>query len=886
MISIKNSLGIQPLFKGYYGQKTYNTNTTYGQDYASSSDAMTSYGKALVRSPDVELSELWDKINATSDSDTISIEDAAKEFSVLNTTTKKKTDSILACTFETDKPEVVINKKSLLLLKELLLSEGNVPKVEDVIRTCLDEKTQTFNPRKYDSMFNANGKVKISAKLKTRPQNFSKELRDAKMQRRMQIHAVVEKMAAPKKAVEFKDSDYFVPLNEQQDSLISDLDKIENVPDDLKKSIQKSVYQNDFNIRKIYTDYYSLLNECKSLDDVRDFYPELELPKKPEQDGYNAGDSIRERLLKEDFDSVVINVLKKGHIDLRPKGDMYVELENSKSTTYTSMYNAGFHIGMPSQDLLNLLDKGDALTSKYSNVPKPDDKEMKRIANKQAVRTSNIWSDYVEMTRTTWLPIRLIKNKRIKPKQSAYKTTNMVNAYLYNLYKSDKNADYPANPLEQYNDENGLNREMRSIVNSAYWTRYKKEDEFINDPEFIDFQAKFDKKAIGESFEHLENNYTKAFFSKYWTPERVADLKQGMQNAYDMIYEKIALCEQINPKTVTNDDVNDLIEADLSEDVAPNIDEQEYADLKYMTYSIQNKDLKERCQSCIENPDGVDSTYFGTVYRIMVDSKEDEVLNEDKALFLLSLHDKYLNQVINSDVTQSEEEYVKSSLEPYRQQDGSYDYKKASMDSGAELSYFNAATRLTEHGEDEFNTLVEDKFIFGNNMDYKGANKVIGYYENIPETFKPKFISLFKASQKMPPEKLDKELGVFHDKISSWNYDNDEVLIMDRDKIPQKVVITREAKQELWNATGENIELFDHFLNKFYSGAQNRTGKKAGQGIKTVPGSGYDAEIKIMGVGGSLRMLSRPVTEEDMAKYNTGDGVNVKYVFDTCDGHL
>ena len=41
-----------------------------------------------------------------------------------------------------------------------------------------------------------------------------------------------------------------------------------------------------------------------------------------------------------------------------------------------------------------------------------------------------------------------------------------------------------------------------------------------------------------------------------------------------------------------------------------------------------------------------------------------------------------------------------------------------------------------------------------------------------------------------------------------------------------------------------------------------------------------------MGAGGNLRMYSRPVTDEDKQKYETNDGVNLKYVFDTCGDHL
>ena len=57
-------------------------------------------------------------------------------------------------------------------------------------------------------------------------------------------------------------------------------------------------------------------------------------------------------------------------------------------------------------------------------------------------------------------------------------------------------------------------------------------------------------------------------------------------------------------------------------------------------------------------------------------------------------------------------------------------------------------------------------------------------------------------------------------------------------------------------------------------------------GIKTVAGKDFDAEIKILGNGGRLRMYSRPISSYDQVKYSSDDGINVKYIFDTYYNHL
>ena len=366
-----------------------------------------------------------------------------------------------------------------------------------------------------------------------------------------------------------------------------------------------------------------------------------------------------------------------------------------------------------------------------------------------------------------------------------------------------------------------------------------------------------------------------------------------MQNAYDMIYEKVILNEQITSKEdikkqVTYKDVDELLEEDLSMDTDSlgSIDEDKYSKMKYRVSLIKNKELKERCLSCVDDTNQVDSEYFDSMYNILDKSTDEYGLDEDKALAHVYIHDKYLNQLLNTMSSETEDDFAKKELASYENNLGDYDYERYLRDTKSEAKYFQSAAKLLADGESEFNDLIENKFIFENNADYNGANTVIGYYESIPDVFKPSFIKQLGDSIDKPASDVVDDLSQAHEKISSWNYENDEVLVMDKDKIPQKVVITHNAKENLLNMVGGNLNTFDAYLKKFYSAAQIRTGNRAGQGVKTVQGSGYDAEIKIMGAGGNLRMYSRPVTDEDKQKYETNDGINLKYVFDICGDHL
>ena len=507
------------------------------------------------------------------------------------------------------------------------------------------------------------------------------------------------------------------------------------------------------------------------------------------------------------------------------------------------------------------------------------------MANKHAIRTSKVWSDYSEMTSSEWLPVRLIKHKRKHPEESQYSTDKMVNTYLTYLYNKNPDREYPANPLEKFDDKNYLSKGMKNVINGTYWARYSKRDEaYANNSDFQDFKSKFDTDAMAKSFEHIENNYTNSFFHKYWTPERVETLKNEMQPAYDLIYEKIALKEQVQPKVVTNDDVNELIEDYSGIDDSDKVSDEEISKFKYMTSNIQDNGLKERCQSCVSDVGLIDKAYFDSTNNIIEKSFEDGKLNENKAIVLLSTHDKYLNYVLNHDDDISEEDFIKKTLSPYKKgNDYDYDYAKQSME--AEDKYYNLYEKLDSNGDNEFNDMIAEQYILQDKPDYKTANILISCYQSIPELFKGKFITEY---QKQPKDKSDltvDKMTKLHQKIMSWNFDKDEEIIMDKDKFPQKVVITQKAKQELWDATGENIDLFDSFINKFYNAAQTRTGDKGGQGIKKVKSKPF-YEIKILGNGGGLRMYTRDITPEDEQKYSKNDGINLKYIFDTCDGHL
>jgi len=897
MISV-NQQKFNPIFCGKRNYDSVNSENGEPKYYNSqtsdfqASDAMTSYGKALL-TPHVpsEYELTCMKLMEASDDEVISLEDAVNEVKNFKCKNGKKTDYILACAFENDDSNLIINKKALLTIKAEVLSGAPPAKLEDAIRTCLDEKTMTYDSQKYDTIFDMKGRVRINARLKPRPKNYNSNLRDAKAQRRLLVQNMVEKECpAFNVPNDFKVSSLFVPLSSYRNDLKEEINKIENLPDDLRKTMHNSVEKNDFNLRKVYTDYYSLLNECKTIEDVKELYPHLQIPEKPVWNAppSKANKLLRERLANCNYDRVAIELLKKGHIDMCPKQDIRVDLVTSGPTNYPSLQRAGFEFDYPSVEVRDLLDKSDRVCSKFLNIPDYSEEEMDNIIIKQAKRTSGFWSDYNNMTRSSWLPIRLIKNKRMYPKNSEYSTDKLVNTYLYQLYKYDKNADYSSNPLEGFNEKEYLTKSMKRRVDSIYLSRYNKEDANIKDMNFIDFASKFDKQAIGETIEGMEDKYTRMFFRSYWNKARKDSLKDAMQIASDLVYEKKLLKEDMTPKIITDKDVDDLINADLDNIPKDNIDAEKLSKYKFMISGIQDKDLKERCLSCISNPDIVDETYFNYMYQIVESSSDDNGLNEDKAIVLIKMHDDYMNEILKDEYESVEEDFVEMKLSKYKSINGEIDYSKVRAEFDEETKYFTNADRLMAQGYDEFNKIIEDKFILNNDLDYKNANKVINMWTSIPERFKGKFVSTLAQNIEESPKTLVSKLSGLHEMVSSWNFDKDDIIIMDANIIPQKVVITSNAKEEMFNGVGENMKLFDSYLTKFRNAATRRTGDKKGQGIKETPyDDKSDAEIKIMGDnGGGFRLFARYANEDDKRKYTTSDGISVKYVFDNFDDHL
>lgn len=864
------------------------------------SDAITSYGKALISFGASEIqkeekdtyTKFVERFLATTDTDTITLDDAVKELNgVEGLSPVRKINFIMDAAFEIDKPDLIINKKALMILKDAAINKDIPPRFEDAIKASLDESDFSFDSEKFHNMFNYNGKIKISANTRHRSHDFWRYRTFVAQRQSAAASAVYANQPDEVNDIAIKQKDLFTPLASIRQDLTADLDGLKEsgeVSADLYNTIKTAIQQNNFNIKEVYNSHYALLNDCKTLEEVKALYPEIEFPDRPVHDNKKSVRTLQNRLAQEDFDKISLDIIKRFYLGFENKNCFVVELEKSPPPTWATLEKAGFHYSMPADNLKKFLEKCGNVLAKYDAISSMSEEQIEKSVNKHAIRNSKVWADYQEMTSGRWFPVRLIKYNRTHPDSSKYATPKLVDTYLHMLYDRNPDKTYSPNPLENFDKVNYLFPQMAGIINVVYRNKFKEtqENKLPDSVEFTEFKKQFDTEAIGKSIEHLEKVYTGAFFSGYWNKDRVNALKAELQKSYSLAYEKLDLKTPQKTKQVTDEDVMKLVNEDLEQPLPPQVDEKEISKFKYLVSQIENNDLKTRCASVIQDGENVEKEYFDTINNILKKSQTTNGINENKALALLQLHDEYLNQIITSGTVESEDEFAENRLSSYKLNDNDYDYTKYLKDTKSEVLYKTVSSRLLENGDGDFYTMLENKFVSNNNPDYDNANRIISFYENIPEIFKGKFINEIKSTDKIKTEKFIANLEELYEKISSWNFDEDEIIVMDEDKIPQKVVITHNAKMQLLEMTGRDLRKFDNYLKKFYAAAHTRTGKTSGQGIKSIPGSGYDAEIKIMGEGGAIRMYTRPITDFDRNRYETGDGINLKYVFDTCNAHL
>lgn len=873
------------------------------------SDAMSSYGKAvlknktkLLKTPkdyEEEMKILLKKFSKTGEMDTITLENAVKELDMLDISEGQKADILLSCAFQTKANETIISRPALYTAKYVILDcGGKIPnKLDKAIKTAIYDEGKVFDSDYFYSLFQRDTwTLKRTAKLKKSPTGSS-EMAHYNMARKGEVYEALRGYSTKRTAVKITIKDVFTPLDEVGEYLSSKLDTLINegviIPNDLKESMKKALSEYNFDLKKVYADYYSLLKECKTLEDVKAFYPELKFPTELIKKEFNTNSKIdlSIRMQQGGIDKPVIEALQKLHTEFSPAGKTFIHIDGSTSTNVTNFKRAGYELSEPDERIMDFLKECETTQLKYRKISKMSPDTLEPLIEKHALRTSGVWKDFLEMTKNgTWMPIRLIKNKRAYPDTTRYSTDELVDTYLFNLFTKNPNQKYSSNPLSRFDKISYLDKHAHGIINRTYIVRYLNKEKDIPanmseiewakvKPEFEEFKKRFDTKAIGKSIEHMEDNYHRHFYRNYWTDARFETLQKQMQESQDIAYEKVIWGEDLRKKEVDIEKVKQIVKSEdsLVETGAKLIDEKEFRDYKYIINEIKDPKLKEKFMAAINQGRESNSEYFDVFNRILKESYLGKNIDETKAKALISIHENYLSEVFEGAQNLTETQFTQQFLAKYQTPKG-IDFAKILADTEAESKYWELSAKLIDNNATHLITELERRY----KDNFAEINEIMEKYLETPDIFKEKFSNIYTTSNPNCPNKiLQRELATFWDKIQNWHFDRDEIILLDKAKFgqnnndfTQSIVIPREIKEKLWELTGKNYESFDEIIQKLYQSGQKRTGNSKGSGIKTWTGNDYDAELKILGKWGGWRLYAREATPQDIEKYG-----QVKYVF-------
>ena len=889
-----------------------------GEISKQASEAAANYAQAIVKKrvkPDqFDLSGTLDREFAlkrikhlikkyTQKDDLIPIEDAIKEIDVLPINDDAKLKILRGCVFETGEKELKVSKPAVYIAKYAILDNCYVVpnKFQTALRTAMDEKTMSFNLEHFYSLFSPyEGQWHILVDYNgLKPRIGNSPDRYINMEYMSQITEAFEKVKKGKNyAVHVKTSDIFRPLDKYSEELTKEFDTLiengEDIPQDLAKGIRKALSEYNFDTSKVFKDYYGLLKECTTLEEVKTFYPELKFPTEaPKHDPGQSKYYLFNRLALGDFEASVIEALKKLYTELQPYNMAYVSIKGSTATNVANLNKAGFKFGRPSDDLLAFFEdckKTEILLDKISRL---DKEKFGSLIERHALRTSGVWKDYEGLTKAgKWMPIKLIRNKRMYPETTKYSTEKLIDTYLFNLFIKDPYKKYSPNPLQRFDSIGYLSEHGRNLLNRTYMIRFLTKDKdlpanidyhkyFKIKKAFDEFKKQFDLEALANSIEHLEDVYHRQFYRNYWTSERMEILQKQVQKSQDIAYEKVIWGEELRKKSVDIKQVKRIVKAEegiANETGSKLIPDKDVSTFRYLACKIKNQELRAKFMTAIAQGTESDQEYFKLYNDILKESDLGKTIDETKAEALLSIHEKYLSEVFEGSKNITEETFKEEFLAKYKTKTG-IDYQKIISDTQAESTYLKLSSKLMEEQRSiDLLTELERRY----KDDYVSMNEIIKKYISTPNVFKEKFAAIYtNSTSSCPNVVLTRELDTFLNKIEKWHMDRDEIIMLDKEKIgqnnekfSQNIVIPLELKERILKLSGENYEAFDDIIQKLYNNGKKRTGESRGTGIKTWSGKDYAAEIKILGNWGGWRLYARLANPEDIEKYG-----QVKYVF-------
>lgn len=314
-----------------------------------------------------------------------------------------------------------------------------------------------------------------------------------------------------------------------------------DLPEGLYQQLEKAVIAKNFNLKGILGQYYSKLNDCKTIDDVKKFYPELKFPSKQAHEFLN--------LTKEESDRIILELMKKHFIDGERISKIKVLGNNSKEYMYRTYKN--FQVEIPSIDKysMTIIETIEKRAEKIMGLSSKGltKSEFTSAILEKAWKKEHLKSEFAAIAKH-WKSLKPIWNKKNgKNLDPRYETANLIDTYLANKYVSGARTVQNNNPFRKYYEMTQMDNSKQKFVNLLYKFA-EQSDEYtyiIKSKGFRDFKSQFNIDEMSKMLDEIETHYQKTFLKIYWSEDRKARFSKAIQESISTAKQNFEFSDEL-----------------------------------------------------------------------------------------------------------------------------------------------------------------------------------------------------------------------------------------------------------------------------------------------------------------------------------------------------
>ncbi|MBR6127717.1 hypothetical protein IKQ21_08550 [bacterium] len=340
----------------------------------------------------------------------------------------------------------------------------------------------------------------------------------------------------------------FVNIEEYKQSLKQRLEKCDGkIPEGLYNKLKTNIQENNFKISETVEEYYSGLNECETIEDVRKLYPEIN-PNDIDIEGFerinrNFFDkygykttSISQKMIDSgNPEKVIIDMIKQNYLKFLTLSDVQADVGNGdviRGYNYFRKYGKAFNILEPK--LRSLVKYSESMNEKIVSCKEKDTNEIKSEIMTKTWQESGLKKELYWLTgpmSEQWKKIPAVWHKTMFPEASIYKTDKLIDTYLVVKYTNGNREIKTNNPISTYIEEDGKFNQKQDRLLKRLYKMSRTLDSYrnvLNSSGYKEYKSKFDLEAMARDIEKIEQSYKNIFFKCFWTEERRQRFKETL----------------------------------------------------------------------------------------------------------------------------------------------------------------------------------------------------------------------------------------------------------------------------------------------------------------------------------------------------------------------